>query len=531
MFWKKKKPTEAATPRSPPPVLANRPPAAPAAPPAAAPEPSGPASSGSTGQQQAPTQPTVPSQPTVSSFSRPPAAAAASEASSTASAQQHSSSGGGGARERRNWQLHTLYVQRRFEACQRLIDLMLADANGLCEYALYVNGLIKRHCGAIDESLQLFQAAAYLNPSNALNVKQIARSLHLLGRHQAALDALSSVACLSTGTPAAASGDDDDSDDWEVWHVRGVCRWYLGEAEVAVRHLRRAIALSPHDSTYELLAKLFVGQGELRAAVDTLLEGLEFSPDSPSMLTTLGLLHLRHGDTLKALDFFSTALSATTSAAVDPRTTLAAGAIVQEHGETEAALDKYRQALLDSPHAAPVWNNVAMCYFAKRKYVACIAALKKAYGLAPFEWMIAFNLGLVHLLTAQLASAFLYFSASISLKPDFASTYMYLAICLNRLDDFENARIAYEKALSVEGDFMTELNYCIMLFNRGLVSEAKEHFDRFQTLFSALDPEAQQADPDVVHQHQLLAQSFSAMARQQQQQQQPSGRDRRSAAK
>ncbi len=50
------------------------------------------------------------------------------------------------------------------------------------------------------------------------------------------------------------------------------------------------------------------------------------------------------------------------------------------------------------------------------------------------------------------ANIFLYtiISASINLKPDFASTYMYLAITLNRLDDFDNACSAYEKAIELE---------------------------------------------------------------------------------
>lgn len=79
-----------------------------------------------------------------------------------------------------------------------------------------------------------------------------------------------------------------------------------------------------------------------------------------------------------------------------------------------------------------------------------IACLKHALYLDPFEWIISYNLGLVHLSTgqvsapapqcacrpcrsrsaAQYASAFHYFSASINLKPDFASSYMYLAITL-----------------------------------------------------------------------------------------------------
>ena len=58
---------------------------------------------------------------------------------------------------------------------------------------------------------------------------------------------------------------------------------------------------------------------------------------------------------------------------------------------------------------------------AARRYVAAIACLKRALYLDPFEWIISYNLGLVHLNTGQYASSFHYFSTSINLKPDCAS--------------------------------------------------------------------------------------------------------------
>ena len=42
---------------------------------------------------------------------------------------------------------------------------------------------------------------------------------------------------------------------------------------------------------------------------------------------------------------------------------------------------------------------------------------------------------------------------------------MYLAITLNRLDDFDNACQAYEKAIEMEEDHLFRLNYAITLFN------------------------------------------------------------------
>lgn len=42
-------------------------------------------------------------------------------------------------------------------------------------------------------------------------------------------------------------------------------------------------------------------------------------------------------------------------------------------------------------------------------YTAAVACLKHALYLDPFEWIVAYNLGLVHLNNAQYASAFHHF--------------------------------------------------------------------------------------------------------------------------
>jgi Bardet-Biedl syndrome 4 protein len=55
-----------------------------------------------------------------------------------------------------------------------------------------------------------------------------------------------------------------------------------------------------------------------------------------------------------------------------------------------------------------------------QRYIAAIACLKRALYLDPFEWLVAYNLGLLHLSTGQAASAFHYFSTAINLKPEFA---------------------------------------------------------------------------------------------------------------
>merc|ERR1711970_1501071 len=134
-----------------------------------------------------------------------------------------------------------------------------------------------------------------------------------------------------------------------------------------------------------------------------------------------------------------------------------------------------------------------------------IACLKRALYLDPFEWIISYNLGLVHLNTGQYASAFHYFSTSINLKPDFPSSYMYLAVTLNRLDDFENACSAYEKAIDMEEDHLFELNYSITLASNDDLERAREHFAEFEKLFQKLDDEAKNSDAEVLEMRQLLS--------------------------
>ena len=66
-----------------------------------------------------------------------------------------------------------------------MIETVLGEFNGMCEYPIYIKALIRRQQGQIQESLQLFQAATALNPHNVANLKQVGRSLYLLGKHKA----------------------------------------------------------------------------------------------------------------------------------------------------------------------------------------------------------------------------------------------------------------------------------------------------------------------------------------------------------
>lgn len=58
-------------------------------------------------------------------------------------------------------------------------------------------GMVFRQEGKIQESLDMFQACAMMNPKNSMYLKQIARSLFLLGKSKTAIEVFNEAAKLN----------------------------------------------------------------------------------------------------------------------------------------------------------------------------------------------------------------------------------------------------------------------------------------------------------------------------------------------
>lgn len=390
----------------------------------------------------------------------------------------------------KGWLVHLLYLRGEHAACEAVIEEQLHAHRALCEHPLVVKGLLRRQQGAVLESLQLFQAASCLNPRSVATLKQVARSLFLLGRHRAAADVYAECARLLAEAAAAAPDAPAPAEEWAVWHHRGVCLAQLRQFREAEQALLRANEAARHDATFLALGRLLAQQELFRRAVDVYVEALEHSPESAELLSTLGLMYLRVGDGLRAFECLGNSL------AHDPRSSraiLAAGSIIQDKGDFDVALVKYRVAALQTPNSAQLWNNVGMCFFGKGKHVAAIACLKRALYLDPFEWIVALNLGILHLHTEQFASAFHFLTAAINLRPGLAAAYLHLGTALARLDDLDNACAAFEKGLQLERSPLAHLNFAATLLDAGREGRAAEQLRCFDEALAALDAPARAA--------------------------------------
>ena len=152
---------------------------------------------------------------------------------------------------------------------------------------------------------------------------------------------------------------------------------------------------------------------------------------------------------------------------------MAACQVIQKHGDADVALSKYRIVYGRKPECAQVWNNIGMCFFSKKKFVAAISCLKRANYLAPFELYILYNLALVHLYLQQNASAAIFLQSAIRINRKHAPSYALLGVALSKLNDPENALRAYTYSLKIDPtDPMALLNYAILQANTG-VSQSK----------------------------------------------------------
>lgn len=391
-------------------------------------------------------------------------------------------------REGRNWLIYYLYSRNEHDECLRLIEEIMKETNNRNEAAVYIQGMIFRSRGKIAESLDCFKWAQKLNPFSIDCMKQVGKSLYLIGRTKAAIDIYDQTLKINP-------------DDWEVWHNKGVCHMNKEEYELAIDSFRGANLIQKHDATFMQLGEVYVRQEDYKSAIDVYLEALEFSPENPEILTTLGLLYLRLGDSPKAFQYLGNAL---TLDPVNSKALLATGSIIQDRSDHDAALLKYRIVAVHNPNSAPLWNNIGMCFFGKSKYIAAIVCLKKALYLDPFEWITAFNLGIVHLATEQFVSAFHYFNSAITLNPFYATSYMYLGVTLSNLEDYDNAMIAYEKAVSLEEDFLIYLNYAITLHTCGNREKAIEMYLKCNTLFNNLGSKVNDLDSEIINKKRKL---------------------------
>ncbi|KAG5490104.1 hypothetical protein JKF63_00223 [Porcisia hertigi] len=380
-------------------------------------------------------------------------------------------------RERRNWLIHVLYVRQEYSNCLQVIEAQLRETEGMCEYALYVKGLLKRLEGSLSESLELLQTAVMISPENAATRMQLGRALYLLGRHEEAIGAFEEAASIRYIKGLGA--------DWEILYSIGLCHLHRRQYRRAIDSFMDSIAVQRHDCTYLHLGKAALLAHDYNTALQVYEEAVVMSPTNPDLLAMLGHLHLQQGNPGAAFEYLGRCLT------IHPThvdALVAASSIIQDNGDYDVALTKYRIVVAQQPGASQVWNNIGACFMGKKMTYAAVACLRKAVFLYPFDWISHYNLGVTFLMIGRYCSALQCLNSAVYLHSEHAPAFMLIGICLGEMKDLPNACRAYEHALAMQDDFLVYLNYAVTLYKGGAVREAEAKFRVFRSVWDKLEP-------------------------------------------
>ncbi|XP_025075758.1 Bardet-Biedl syndrome 4 protein [Pogonomyrmex barbatus] len=337
--------------------------------------------------------------------------------------------------ESRNWLLHRHYTRHEYSSCKLLIEQELAKSNGH-EYANYLKGLILRKEGKIQDSLDCFQIAYNVNLTNVDNIKQIAKSLLIIGSHKRAIDAYMEAEKISA-VP-----------DWEIYHGLGEAYVKLNQLQEAKKHFKRSTELTKRELPNIDLARLYLSDDMIPEARNAYMVALNGNPQSIDAATELGLLYLRIGDMQRAFQQFGAALAYSSNCV---------------------------KAILP------------MAYI-----MQAISSLKRAHYLNPMSCIPSCNLGIVFLTTGQPASAAIYLCAAINAEPKNPIPYLLLGLALKRLDDLEGAERSLTKAHALAPqDPLILINYAVVLDAHRKQANATEILILLNDIMAVVEVDAQ----------------------------------------
>ncbi|XP_044571765.1 Bardet-Biedl syndrome 4 protein homolog isoform X2 [Drosophila ananassae] len=354
-----------------------------------------------------------------------------------------------------DWLLHIYFTRREFTRCRRLIEREL-NRHLNPEYLYFVQGLIDREEGNNIDALRHLQKSVELNPRNIETYKEIGRTLYLMGRFGQALGVFREAEQRSS------------IKDHEIYHYLGELLYRAATTQTLSELARQqqdesrsyfelAVQTGRKQESYVRLAELYRKDKQYQKAIEVLENCLHLTPENSEVLIEISVLYLKINETQKAHDRLAEVVSIERKCS--PKGLLAFGAILQSRNDVDGALSKYSQIANAEPEIAELWNNIGLCFFKKQKFIVAISSLRKSVWLSPLNYNALYNLSLI-----------------------------YIALCLRKLDDMENAFVALERASSMSVGLqgggrnpLVVLNFALFCYETGRLAMATEQYNRFMS--------------------------------------------------
>jgi tetratricopeptide (TPR) repeat protein len=328
-----------------------------------------------------------------------------------------------------------------------------------------MKGAVLRSRGQVEDAYACYQQANDMEPQNVRFLLEMAKCLHLMGRHQQALSLLRPI----------SSGPDGNF--WEVFHWEGCSLARLRQLPEAIDSFQSALDCDLRLETILELLSAYEHAKRPEASDALISEADKSFSNNPIYLARVGKIELSRGNTASARSRLAAAVAANPS---DCQSHLLLGALEQEAANQGAAMRAYRRAFVGAQSSVAIWNNIAICLREKLHREPVAACLQRAAAIAPFEVNPALNAGLVFLETQMWCTAAIFLQRARAGDPSSQPAAEGFAVALMNLSRLGEA----EEILS--GEFGRTpsgvLNLAICKKRKGDVDGAKRVAVRFLAL-------------------------------------------------
>lgn len=265
-----------------------------------------------------------------------------------------------------------------------------------------------------------------------------------------------------------------------------------GEWEQVIEICQQQIALDPGVVDFYLyLAKAYVQQGDISAAINSYQKTLGTSVNQAEVYGELGLLHSKQNNLEQAVWHYEQALVlkpdwaelqynlavvlhqlndwkkaiVAYNQAIEIKPDYGAayfnlGVLYDQKGELEIAIASYEQVIAVQPNFVRAYSNLGSTYAKQKEYDKAIAILKQGINLDPTWATLHNNLGQVYWYNDQPGLAISSFENAIALEPKMALAHHNLGKLWQQQGNYPEAVKRYRQVISLEPDNVLAYSHC-----------------------------------------------------------------------
>jgi tetratricopeptide (TPR) repeat protein len=232
-----------------------------------------------------------------------------------------------------------------------------------------------------------------------------------------------------------------------IFHWRGECYWQLGNQELALKDVLKAIQIDEKNPRFYFdLGLIYKNLNRYRESISSFQKVISLQPDSSGSHYNIGIIQHDQENYKEAIISYQKVIELVPQFA---GAYCEIGLSYKESNQYEAAIFSCQQSLSLDPKYERAYYVLGLIHKEKRNYEAAIDSYQKAISLNPKNEYAHTGLGRVYKEKRSYEAAIDSYQKAISLNPKNAYNYIWIGLTFYEKRDYLAAVRAYRKSISL----------------------------------------------------------------------------------